>query len=73
MEEYGHLVLTREPSQMVRIGEVTVKVVRVRGKYVKLAIRAPKTMGIQRGELESSPDETVSVRKAVANAEGWAA
>jgi len=46
------LVLSRKPGETVRIGkEVTVTVVEVKGRQVKLAIRAPEQISIWRGEL----------------------
>jgi carbon storage regulator CsrA len=46
------LVLSRKPGEQVRIGEVTLTVVRVKGNTVTLAFRAPDAVRILRGELD---------------------
>lgn len=46
------LVLTRRPSETVRIGtEIEIRVTRVEGHKVRLAIIAPRSVPIVRGEL----------------------
>lgn len=43
------LVLARKVDQWLRIGNVTVKVVRIRGGQVRLGISAPADVPIYRG------------------------
>ena len=45
------LVLTRKVGQTITIGESGVRVVQVQGTRVKLAITAPDSVRIIRGEL----------------------
>lgn len=46
------LVLTRRPSETVRIGtDIEVRVTRVEGNRVRLAISAPQSVRVVRGEL----------------------
>ena len=46
------LVLSRKPSEQIQIGEnITVTVVHVKGKVVKLGIDAPRNIRILRTEL----------------------
>lgn len=46
------LVLTRKTDQIIRIGtDITIKVIRVSGGRVRLAIDAPQAIRIARGEL----------------------
>lgn len=46
------LVLTRKPGEVIHIGDdITVKVLRVNGGRVRIAIDAPRELPIQRGEL----------------------
>ena len=48
------LVLTRKTGETITIdGDITVQVVQVRGKQVRLGISAPKNKKVQRGELMS--------------------
>ena len=50
------LALTRKIGETVIIdGDITVQVVQVRGRQVRLGIAAPKNKTVQRGELTSSP------------------
>ncbi len=50
------LVLTRKALEKIQIGpDITVTVVEVRGKYVRLGIEAPKTVPILRRELLHPP------------------
>lgn len=46
------LVLTRKANESITIGDVTVSVVRISRGQVRLAIEAPKTTTILRGEVE---------------------
>ncbi len=46
------LVLTRKQNEKIRIGEnITITVVRMKGKSVRLGIEAPKSVNVLRGEL----------------------
>jgi len=48
------LVLTRKANQRIQIGEkITVTVVEVRGRYVRIGIEAPREVRILRNELGS--------------------
>lgn len=50
------LVLSRKPGQELLIGEqVSVYVVEVKGKQVRLGIKAPDDVPILRGELRAPP------------------
>jgi len=54
------LVLTRKQNEKVRIGDsITVTVLRMKGKGVRLGIEAPQDVNVIRGELcfEFSDDE----------------
>lgn len=46
------LVLSRKKDESIRIGDVTVIVVRIHGNTVRIGIDAPKETPILRGELE---------------------
>jgi len=46
------LVLTRKQNEKIRIGEnITITVIRMKGKGVRLGIEAPKNVNVLRGEL----------------------
>ncbi len=46
------LVLTRKQNEKIRIGEnITITVIRMKGKAVRLGIDAPKEINVLRGEL----------------------
>lgn len=50
------LVLSRKPNETICVGrDITIKVVRVSGGRVRLAIDAPDHIRIQRGELVDKP------------------
>jgi carbon storage regulator len=50
------LVLTRKALEKIQIGpDITVTVVEVRGKYVRLGIEAPKNVQVVRSELLQHP------------------
>lgn len=50
------LVLTRKADQKIQIGpDITVTVLDVKGRYVRLGIDAPSEVRILRGELNESP------------------
>jgi carbon storage regulator len=47
------LALTRKPGESIRIGpDVFVKVVKIRGNQVRLAIEAPEHKSVMRTELD---------------------
>lgn len=55
------LVLSRKESESIQIGDaVTVKVVLVAGRRVKLAIDAPRDVPVRRGELVRDDARTPS-------------
>lgn len=46
------LVLTRKQSEKIRIGNnITITVIRMKGKSVRLGIEAPNSISVLRGEL----------------------
>ena len=46
------LVLSRKPNESIMIGdEVEIKIVEVKGDYVKLGITAPKSIPVHRKEI----------------------
>ncbi|TWU23698.1 carbon storage regulator [Bythopirellula polymerisocia] len=46
------LVLTRKQNEKIKIGEnITITVLRMKGKGVRLGIQAPEDMNVLRGEL----------------------
>jgi carbon storage regulator len=46
------LVLTRKQNEKIRIGDnITITVVRMKGKSVRLGIEAPNNVNVLRGEL----------------------
>lgn len=50
------LVLSRRPAETIRIGDdVVIRVVKCGPGRVKLAIKAPRDVRIERGELEETP------------------
>ena len=54
------LVLTRKALEKIQIGpDITVTVVEVRGKYVRLGIEAPKNVQVVRSELLQHPPAPV--------------
>lgn len=60
------LVLTRKLNGQVQIGnEVTIKILRIKGKAVRIGIEAPENIRVIRSELQSSakePAESVDQR-----------
>ena len=45
------LVLSRKPNTEIQIGDVVVKVLKVRGDTVSIGIEAPREVKVLRGEL----------------------
>ena len=61
MEESTLLVLTRRPSESVRIGpNVTITIVEIAGGKVRIGISAPDDVSIVRGEIEHKPQKEAS-------------
>jgi len=61
------LVLTRKTGEGLMIGdEIEIRVNRIEGDFVKLAIRAPRDLGIYRNEVYKQIKESnlAAVRKA---------
>ena len=57
------LVLTRHPGEVVCIGEdVTFEVLDVRGNQVRLGIKAPKEMRVDREEIRRRKDAELVTR-----------
>jgi len=49
------LVLTRKKEETIRIGQdITVRILRIRGRSVQLGIEAPRNVEVVRGELAAS-------------------
>jgi carbon storage regulator CsrA len=56
------LVLTRKSDQKIQIGEnITVTVIEVKGRYVRLGIEAPRSVRIVRSEIAVPPRSPVAV------------
>jgi carbon storage regulator len=63
------LVLTRKYQEKIRIGDnITITVLRTKGKAVRLGIEAPTDVPVIRGELsfEHAPDSVLSASPAAA-------
>ena len=59
MAEQGSLTFTRQQGDCFAIGEdITVSIVRVKGKAVKVNIRAPKDLRICRDDMKQDCDAT---------------
>ncbi|MEO2045046.1 MAG: carbon storage regulator [Pirellulales bacterium] len=66
------LVLTRKQSEKIRIGDdITITVLKTKGKGVRLGIEAPSHITVLRGELvfELPPEETKQEADSEENAE----
>ena len=49
------LVLTRKPQETIRIGDhITISILRVKGRAVRVGIEAPGDVRVMRGELATS-------------------
>jgi len=47
------LVLTRKQNEKIRIGDsITITVLRMKGKSIRLGIEAPQSLNVIRGELQ---------------------
>jgi len=58
------LVLTRKADQKIQIGpNITITVIEVKGRYVRLGIEAPRDVRIVRSEIAASPPPPVTVRQ----------
>lgn len=57
------LTLSRKPKQAIQVGEnITITVISVKGQKVRLAVEAPKNVGIRRSEkivVDASGDDDV--------------
>lgn len=81
----GHLVLSRKLGETIMVGEIPVKVIRIAGGTVRLAIDAPRQVKILRGELQTqglrneaektsvAPDQHGQAIKGAANRQAKAA
>jgi carbon storage regulator CsrA len=50
------LVLTRKADQKIQIGSnITITIIEVKGRYVRLGIEAPRDVRIVRSEIAASP------------------
>lgn len=60
------LVVTRRVGQTIEIdGGITLKVMRVRGNQIRLAIDAPPETGIRRGEVKQGVDDQANPNPAL--------
>ncbi|MEQ8211475.1 MAG: carbon storage regulator [Lacipirellulaceae bacterium] len=58
------LVLTRKQNEQIRIGEdITITVIRTKGKAVRLGIQAPSNISVLRGELVFDSSDEAEVEK----------
>lgn len=58
------LVLTRKPQEKIRIGnDITITVIKTKGKTVRLGIDAPNDVTVLRGELEFDLGSKVSLEE----------
>jgi carbon storage regulator len=60
------LVLSRKPGQKLHIGDnITITVLEVHGRVMRLGIEAPHSVRILRAELEDwhEPEETTAARR----------
>ena len=65
------LVLTRKTDQKIQIGnDITITVVQVKGRYVRLGITAPANVRILRSELSHPGDSPTIVEPQEAPATG---
>lgn len=49
----GKLVLSRKKHQSIRIGEdIEVTIEQIRGRVVRVSVKAPASVNIKRGELK---------------------
>lgn len=59
------LVLTRKQNEQIRIGEdITITVIRTKGKAVRLGIQAPSNISVLRGELVFDASEEPEAEQA---------
>lgn len=59
------LVLTRKQGEVIQIGDsITITVLRMKGKSVRLGIKAPHDFNVIRGELAFESDEELSAEDA---------
>ena len=64
------LVLTRKPSEQIRIGDnIVITILKTKGKAVKIGIEAPAEIAVLRGELAASCERSEARAKAEASAQ----
>lgn len=63
------LVLSRKSDEEILIGDVVVKVLRVRGRVVQIGIDAPRDIPIQRRECAAKPAYVRQLRRSAAEQE----
>ncbi|MGY8770639.1 MAG: carbon storage regulator [Pirellulales bacterium] len=57
------LVLTRKQQEQIRIGEnITLTILKVKGKSIRIGIDAPKDVRVVRGELNDIAEATVATK-----------
>ena len=62
------LVLTRKPQEKIQIGDnITITVIKTKGKTVRLGIEAPSDVNVLRGELTFDIEDEVSPEPEVDN------
>ena len=51
------LVLTRKPQEKIQIGDnITITIIKTKGKAVRIGIEAPKDVAVLRGELVAAEE-----------------
>ena len=61
------LILSRKVHEEITIGDgISITIVAIRGKQVRLGIKAPPDVSIRRDELEPLPRDEVARREALA-------
>ena len=51
------LVLTRKPQETIQIGDnITITIIKTKGKAVRIGIEAPKDISVLRGELVAAKE-----------------
>lgn len=60
------LVLTRKKEETIRIGQdITIRILRIKGRSVQIGVQAPKGVPIARGELIDAPPKPAQPAKAI--------
>ena len=55
------LVLTRKPNESIRIGDIKVMIVDVRGERVRIGIEAPPHVAVHREEIYEAIKKTTDI------------